>query len=69
MIDVDYYKSDDGYDSIDPYLDGLDPKMRAKVLRATLTNGFTKNQQKTHPGELKLEKNAALITKGDIKNE
>ncbi len=34
MIDVDYYKFEDGTNPIDPYLDGLDPKMRAKVLRA-----------------------------------
>ena len=32
MIDVDYYKFEDGTNPIDPYLDGLDPKMRAKVL-------------------------------------
>ena len=33
MIDVDYYKFEDGTNPIDPYLDELDPKMRAKVLR------------------------------------
>ncbi len=103
MIDVDYYKFEDGTNPIDPYLDGLDPKMRAKVLRAIglleefgtalrmphsehlgdgifelrvkqgsdiervlyfffigskaiLTNGFTKKQQKTSPGEIQLAK-------------
>ncbi len=29
MIDVDYYEFEDGTNPIDPYLDGLDPKMRA----------------------------------------
>ena len=33
MIDVDYYEFEDGTNLIDPYLDELDPKMRAKVLR------------------------------------
>ncbi len=33
MIDVDYYKFEDGSNPIDPYLDALDPKMRAKVFR------------------------------------
>ena len=71
MIDVDYYKFEDGTNPIDPYLDELDPKMRAKVLRtiiervlyffftgnkAILTNGFTKKQQKTPPGEIQLAK-------------
>ena len=103
MIDVDYYEFEDGTNPIDPYLDELDPKMRAKVLRtiglleefgtllrmphsehlgdgifelrvkqgsniervlyffftgdkAILTNGFTKKQQKTSPGEIQLAK-------------
>ena len=34
MIEVDYYKFEDGSNPIDPYLDALDAKMRAKVLRA-----------------------------------
>ena len=33
MIDVDYYKFEDSSNPIDPYLDDLLPKMRAKVLR------------------------------------
>ena len=34
MIDVEFYKFEDGTNPIDPYLDGLNPKMRAKVFRA-----------------------------------
>ena len=107
MIDVDYYKFEDGSNPIDPYLDALDPKMRAKVFRtivlleqfgtslilphsehledgifelrikqgsniervlyfffignkAILTNGFSKKQQKTPPGEIQLAKDRRI---------
>ena len=103
MIDVIYYTFEDGTNPIDPFLDSLDVKMRAKVFRtiglleefginlrmphseyledgifelrikqgsnierilyffftnnqAILTNGFTKKQAKTPPGELRLAK-------------
>jgi phage-related protein len=36
MIDVDYYTFEDGSNPIDPYLESLDKKMRAKVLRSFL---------------------------------
>ncbi|MBP5623255.1 MAG: type II toxin-antitoxin system RelE/ParE family toxin [Lachnospiraceae bacterium] len=103
LIDVNYYTFEDGTNPIDPFLDSLDVKMRAKVFRtiglleefginlrmphseyledgifelrikqgsnierilyffftnnqAILTNGFTKKQAKTPPGELRLAK-------------
>ena len=28
MIDVDYYKFEDGSNPIDPYLDALDPRLK-----------------------------------------
>ena len=34
MITVDFYHFEDGTNPIDPYLNKLDPKMRAKVFRA-----------------------------------
>ena len=34
MIEIEYYKFPDGSNPIDPYLDGLEPRMRAKVFRA-----------------------------------
>ena len=33
MIDVNYYTFEDGTNPIDPFLDSLDVKMRAKVFR------------------------------------
>ena len=33
MTDIEYYKFEDGTNPIDPFLDGLNPKMRAKVFR------------------------------------
>ena len=33
MIEIEYYRFYDGSNPIDPYLDSLEPKMRAKVLR------------------------------------
>ncbi len=33
-MEIEYYKFDDGSNPIDPYLDSLDIKMRAKVFRA-----------------------------------
>ena len=103
MLNVNYYTFEDGTNPIDPFLNSLDVKMRAKVFRtmglleefgtdlrmphseyledgifelrvkqgtnierilyffftdnkAILTNGFTKKQSKTPPGELRLAK-------------
>lgn len=53
MIDVDYYKFEDGSNPIDPYLDELSPKMRAKVLRTiSLLEEFGKQLRLPHSKHL-----------------
>lgn len=53
MIEVDYYKFEDGSNPIDPYLDGLNPKMRAKVFRTIgLLEEFGTQLRKPHSEHL-----------------